>query len=374
MKQSMIPFLRPDMPEPDLWTPFLKESYDQTWFANSGPLYQRFSREATASYCSAGNTAILLSNATTALTAVLVAAGVTGRVVVPSFTFPATLHSVTAAGCTPVLCDADPVTWELNTESLKTILENQEIEAVISTRVFGFMRDLSDIRAICDNYGCRYFADSAAAFGHQDQKGKIGSYGPEAEVFSLHVTKVFGIGEGGLVVCSDELAAKIARTINFGFNPNRSFGDGMNAKIDEVRCAIALAMLDRIDGIIARRTKIAEQFMEVARRHQNIVGLPTDVGPTPWQTFPLRFAEGTRDGAMQSFKEKGIETRAYYSPSLSEGYCGTMATMTDADRASTPHADDLSHQMLCLPVYQGLSDDLIDRVAQGLDDTLNQIS
>lgn len=363
------------MPTPESWVSLLQESYDAAWFANFGPLYQRFCKQVSETYCAPGHTAVLLSNATVALTAVLVAAGIKGRVVVPSFTFPATLHSVTAAGCTPVLCDANPETWELDPHALQQLLEGGDVNAVVATRVFGFMRDMNPLRRLCEKHSVPFFADAAAAFGHADQAGQLGSFGPQAEIFSLHVTKVFGIGEGGLVVCTEELAEKLHRTVNFGFNPDRSFADGTNAKIDEVRCAIALVMLDRIDDIIERRAEITGRVMDVAKNHPDIVALPTDVGPTPWQACPLRFVAGHRDRAEALLRDVGIGTRAYYAPSLWEGYRGNMADLRqNGDASPTPCADLLSHEMLCLPVYQNLTETQADYLVEMIEQTLGELN
>jgi hypothetical protein len=126
-----------------------------------------------------------------------------------NFTFPATLQAVFAAGGIPIACDVDSSTWELSIEELEKARKmHPEIKIVLHTRVFGFIRDLSELVKYCKNNSLTLIIDSAAAFPVREVTENVLT-SEVVEVFSLHATKPLAIGEGGLVVGNDENIKKI---------------------------------------------------------------------------------------------------------------------------------------------------------------------
>lgn len=356
MSQS-IPFLRAGIPPLGQWTPFLAASFEAGQFSNFGPCYQRLRHEIAASHGRDDYDVALCANATVALTAALVAYGVRGKVIVPNFTFPATLHSVLAAGCGVVLADVDPATWEISVETLEQALAaHPDAVAVCPVRVFGFWRDHGPLHAAAAARGLIVATDAAAAFGRAERHvvEKVGSAHGHAEVFSFHVTKVFGIGEGGAVFLPRARMAAMERAVNFGFRPDRSFGDGGNAKLDEVHSAIGLARLRTLSAEVETRIRIAARYQRELDFEG--VGLPPDPAACePWQTFPIKLPDtGLRERLVEACEAQGIGLRRYYAPALSEGYRGLFADRVFS--IATPVALDLSRTMICLPIYPSLTD------------------
>src|SRR5947209_5092077 len=109
----MLPFIRPTVPPPDAWLPYLRPSYDQRVFANRGPAVRRLEAALETKYGGPEREAVLVSSCTSGLTAMLCALGASGRVVIPAFTFPATAQAVLQSGCRPLFCDVSPQTGEL---------------------------------------------------------------------------------------------------------------------------------------------------------------------------------------------------------------------------------------------------------------------
>jgi len=352
-----IPFLRAGIPSPDQWTPFLAASFEAGQFSNFGPCYQRLRQELVAGHGRDDYDVALCANATIALTATLVAYGLRGKVIVPNFTFPATLHSVLAAGCDVVLADVDPATWELSVETLeKALAAHPDAVAVCPVRVFGFWRDHGALHAAATARGLAMVTDAAAAFGRVERYAvdKVGSDHGHAEVFSFHVTKVFGVGEGGGVFLPRARMAAMESAMNFGFRPDRSFGDGGNAKLDEVHSAIGLARLRTLSGEVATRIRIAARYQRALDFEG--VGLPLDPAACePWQTFPLKLPDtDLRERLVEACEARGIGLRRYYAPALSEGYHGLFADRVF--RTATPVAIDLAQTMICLPIYPSLTE------------------
>ncbi len=248
--RSMIRFIRPTIPPPDNWLPYVREAYESRWFSNGGPLANRFEKALLDKYGTRDREAVLLANCTDGLTAALLALGIKGNVAVPAFTFPATAHSVACAGCQPVLCDVSKQTWEFDPNALRRLLQRERIAAVMHVRTFGFCRDISEIEEVARQFGVPLIVDAAAALGGCDERGAYAGSRGVAEVFSLHATKVFAVGEGGVVFASPDLAARIRAVANFGLCNNDVVLGGFNAKCSEFHAAVGLAVLECIDDYI----------------------------------------------------------------------------------------------------------------------------
>ncbi len=349
-----IPFLRVTLDPPEHWVPFLEVSYREARFSNFGPLYRRLCLALEHRYAVDGYTVVLASSATSALTAVLLGLGISGPVVVPAFTFPATLHAVMAAGCEPVLCDVDPESWEISLDSLNTILARRMVAAVMPVRSFGLVRDLTPLMELADRHGLSVVADAAASLGAKGREAAIGSAFGHVEVMSLHATKVFRIGEGGAVFLPRGHRAAVERAMNFGLGVTADFGDGTNAKVDELRCAVGLAALARIDDVVSRRERVAASYQAVFTAFGDLATVAHDPGPTPWQTYPVQFASPQVLVAVETaLRDAGIETRRYYAPSLSDGYIG--ARLVDR-RTPCPTSEALAQRMLCFPIFESMTD------------------
>lgn len=349
-----VPYIRASLPPVTEWAPLLAESYAAARFSNFGPLHERLAALLEAEFAAAGYAVVPASNATSALTAALIALGIDGEVVIPAFTFPATLHAVLAAGCEPVVCDVDEQSWELSLPNLEVLLDSGRVRAVMPVRAFGFVRPQTQLVEACVSAGRSLIWDAAAAFGSRKRRAQIGSPRGEIEVVSFHATKAISSGEGGAIFVPREHAPALRRAVNFGLAADRSFGDGLNAKLDEVRSAIALASLARADGEMGVRAEVASRYQAALAPHHRLVQLPANPGATPWQTFPVLFrTSAARLFVEGQLAESGVETRRYYFPALRSGYTGRhreRIRWTD-----TPVADSLAERMLCLPVFGSMS-------------------
>jgi dTDP-4-amino-4,6-dideoxygalactose transaminase len=352
-RPPQFPLTRPVLPKPEAWLPYLQTAYDNHYFTNFGPNEQLLSRRLADRFCPQGEV-VLTCNATAALTATLMALGVQGVVAVPAFTFPATLQAIGAAGCQPLLLDVDPVTWETQAETVARAMERTRIDAVMPVRAFGFVRDHEEMITLAAQRDIPVVFDAAAALGHSCFS--VGEHAPSyAEVFSLHATKSFAAGEGGAVFCAPSLAVKIRRAMNFGLRTDRSFTDGMNAKMSEFQAAVGLAALDMLEPLLARRQAMADLYQRSLKR-LNSITLPVQTQDCPWSLFPVLTAAGTDVPALiRRALAFELQLRRYYHPSLVSGYKGKMMTLLCSDEL--PVAERLSEHMVCLPVYADANDE-----------------
>lgn len=366
----LFPFLKPDLPRPEEWTPLLNVAYEQRYFSNFGPLAVRLAKNMATTYLAPGYSGALCASNTAGLIAVLQALGVAGcKVAIPDFTFAATPQAVFAAGAVPVVCDIDADTWELCPNSLQKAFEvHPEIAAVIHVRPFGLVRDLSAVRTVCRQRNVPLLVDAAAGLGAPSSGHQFGSEAGEIEVFSLHATKVFAIGEGGFIAAPDHLMPAIKSAMNFGFNANRTYSEGQNAKLDEFRAAIGLAMLEKMNHIVLVREEHAVFYQELLSEFPECT-LPMDPGPTPWSTFPVVFKQPVTAQMLGAFSDNGIEIKKYYWPGVMKGYTGEREI----------HAVDISVSLnvqdrcACFPVYSDFTADTSTLLAERIKRALSML-
>lgn len=348
-------FVRPTVPAAEEWLPYLEPAIRAAHYTNFGPVAAQLEERIAAAYGRPGRAAILASSATSALTATLLALELRGPVVVPSFTFPATVQAIIGAGCSPVFCEVDPDTWELSPAALRRLVAEQPVVGVMPVRVYGLCRSLAEIDQIAATAGLPVVVDAAAALGGRLRDGTLAGQAGTAEVFSLHATKVFGIGEGGVVLADPGLVQRIRRCLNFGLDGGRVTALGLNGKLSELHAAVGLAVFDRLDRFVARRTAVAERYVAMATRLAG-VSMPADPGRPPWQTFPIALPAATDlPRLVEALAAAGLETRPYYSPPLHRY----------ALFGHTPHlpvTDDVSSRVLCLPVYSDMTEDEVAEI------------
>lgn len=341
-----FPFVRPTVPPPQSWQPYLQGIYERRYFTNFGPIEQEFSNALATRYAAADAGVTLACNCTVGLTAGLIAFGVRGKVAVPAFTFPATLQAIIGAGCEPLLCDVDPRTWEMSAGSLEHMLKRRDVSALMPVRAYGFMRDFEPLLALARRYNLPVVIDAAASLG----VAPLSADEQVMQVVSLHATKPFGIGEGGAIFSSSSMKKRLRQILNFGLDDDKRFALGLNGKMTEIQAAIGLALMPEIERIVARRQSMSEWYGALFSGFPDLM-LPDDPGPTSWSTYPVLMPQNVD---CRDFEAKasvaGLQLRRYYSPSLGEGFKDAMAPLGD-----TPIANDLSSRMICFPVYSDAS-------------------
>jgi dTDP-4-amino-4,6-dideoxygalactose transaminase len=362
-----IPFIRPTIPAPEEWLPFLRPSYEAKRFSNFGPASRELEERLQARFAVGDRAFVLTSSATSGLAAMLLALNIRGRVVLPAFTFPATMRAVQMAGCIPALCDVDPITWEMSCKTLEPLLAQGRVGAVVPVRAFGLCRDHDPLVRRCAADGIPVIIDSAASFGGQIRPGNWAGSQGVAEVFSFHATKVFGIGEGGAICLDQSLAADVRSALNFGIAP-KATGRGLNGKLSEFAAAIGLAVLDRFDDFMCHRRHLGARYIERLSRLGELI-LPSSVGDTVWQCFPVLLSdELDADEFVTLAMRQGVELRRYYHPALSLcGEQGSAGAPLDTSR-------ELASSMVCLPVYSDMSLLEQDEIIKCVEETLSTLS
>ncbi len=239
---------------------------DRRWLTNGGRYVQEFEQRiadlAGVAHC------IAMCNATVALEIASRALGLTGEVIVPSFTFVATAHALQWQEITPVFCDIDPRTYNLDPRRVEQMI-TPRTTGIIPVHVFGRSCDVDALSEIAARHNLKLLFDSAHAIGCSYNGRMIGGFG-HAEVFSFHATKFLNSLEGGAVVTNDAgLAQKIRLMKNFGFTDyDRTDYIGINGKMNEVSAAMGLTNLESMADFITANRRNYEQY------RRELAGLP----------------------------------------------------------------------------------------------------
>ena len=360
------PFARPLVPRPEAWLPYLEASYEQRWFTNGGPVATRL-EAALAEHVGGGRELVACASATSGITATLLALELRGPVAVPAFTFPATVHAIELAGCTPVFCDIDAAKLELDPLDVQRALHEHDCVAVVHVRAFGFCHDVAPLEQVTRAAGVPLVIDAAAAFGGTTPDGLPVGRSGDAEVFSFHATKVFAVGEGGAISTSPELAARIRHVANFAIDGSDVTRRAINAKLPDVAAAIGLAMLDQLPRHVAVRVAAASSLLD--RLAGSDVELPhLAAGRPPLQCLPLLMpARDARARLVDALSGSGIESRSYYCPGL---HRATAWNATPAAHRPLPVTDAITERAVALPLYSDLAGAELRHVASALEQAL----
>ena len=359
-----LPLARPSLGDPAAVAERLRAVLEAGVLTN-GPRVREL-EERAAAYLGV-RSAVAVSSCTAGLMLVLRAAGLTGDVVVPSFTFQATAHAVSWNGLRPAFADVDADTLTLSAGAAARAT-GMRTSAILATHTFGTPCDVEALGDAAGEAGIRLFFDAAHAFGSRRQGNPVGGFG-DAEVFSLTPTKPLVAGEGGIVATSDEgLADEVRLARDYGKEPDYDVRIiGLNARMSELHAVVALASFEDLDERVERRNDIAAAYREV-------------LGAVPGVSFP-----SVRSGDLSTYKDftilvdgeafgmdapalseglasEGIETRRYYAPPVHR----TRAYRAVANGGNLPVTDEAAGRVLTLPLWEGMADEHVAGVAEAI--------
>ncbi|WP_136514792.1 DegT/DnrJ/EryC1/StrS family aminotransferase [Geomonas edaphica] len=239
---------RPNVGERERLMGRIEDMLDRVWLSNNGPMVQEFERKLADML--GVKHVVAMCNATIALEIVTRALGMEGEVIVPSFTFVATAHSLQWQGVTPVFCDIDPATHLLDPLCVEKMI-TPRTTGIIGVHLWGRPCAIEVLTEMAARNNLKLVFDAAHAFACSHNGTMIGSFG-DAEVFSFHATKFFNTFEGGAIATNnDELASKIRLMKNFGFaGYDNVIYVGTNGKMTEVCAAMGLTGLESLDSFI----------------------------------------------------------------------------------------------------------------------------
>jgi len=307
----------------------------------------------------------LFTNGTAALITAIRALDLAGDVITTPFTFPATPHALSWSGLTPVFCDIDPVTLNIDPDAVERAM-TPRTSAILAVHVYGTPCDVAALQRVADRHRVRIVYDAAHAFGARIDGRGIGAFG-DVTMFSFHATKLFHTAEGGALACADPaLKARIDDMRNFGIHgPDTVAAIGLNGKMTELQAALGLCVLERLDDEVARRRQLVNRYAERLDSLEGITWLRSPHGPDgSCQYAVVRVDEArfgcSRDVLQEELRAFNVFTRKYFFPLCSEYDC--YRALPSAAASHLPVATRAAREVLCLPLYGGLEPGHVDRI------------
>jgi len=341
---------RPNIGDRGMLFERINDLLDRRWLTNNGPYVQQLEQRVAdligAKHC------IAMCNATIALEIAIRALGLKGEVLIPSFTFVATAHSLQWQGITPVFCDIDPISHTIDPEQVERAITSRT-SGIIGVHVWGRPCNVEALAEICARHGLKLLFDAAHAFCCTHRGRMIGSFG-DAEVFSFHATKFFNTFEGGAIVTeSDEVADKARLMRNFGFaGYDKVVQLGTNGKMNEVSAAMGLTSLESLDNFIAVNRRNYQRYREQLQNVPGVRFLNYDENEKcNYQYIVLEVDETVtrikRDRLLQILWDENVMARRYFYPGchLMEPYCSDPLYAA----VKLPATEKLTRQILVLP-------------------------
>jgi dTDP-4-amino-4,6-dideoxygalactose transaminase len=349
----------------------INEILDSKRLANNGPyvreLEQRISDMLGVEHC------IAVCNATVGLEITAKAAGLTGEVIVPSFTFVATAHALGWLGITPIFCDVDEHTHNIDPDQVERLI-SPRTTGIVGVHLWGRPCDATVLEEIARRHDLSLVFDAAHAFGCSHEGNMIGNFG-DAEVFSFHATKFVNAFEGGAIVTNNgKLAGRMRLMKNFGFaGYDKVLDIGTNGKMNEVSAAMGLTSLESLDAFVAAN------YRNYKRYEQNLSGV-AGVRLAPYaeeercnfQYIVLEIDESItrigRDQLQQILWAENVLARRYFYPG-----CHRMEPYRSSpvyEHLSLPSTDYLSGRVLSLPTGMDVGLGEIDRVCDVVKSTV----
>ncbi len=292
---------------------------DTHWLSNGGPFAKEF-EERIASAAGVKH-CIAMCNATVALEVAIRALELKGEVIVPAFTFVATAHALQWQEITPVFCDIDPATHNLDPKKVEQMI-TPRTSGILAVHLWGRPCEVGELQRIADKHGLKLLFDAAHAFGCSYRGQQIGGFGL-AEVFSFHATKFVNAGEGGAVVTNDDaLAARIRLMKNFGFSDyDKVIHVGINGKMSELSAAMGLTNFESQAEFTRVNQVNFEIYEENLRRIRGLSLLRYDPRNSPNYQYVVMEMDThetglTRDQLISVLHAENVLARRYFYPGV----------------------------------------------------------
>ena len=350
----MINVTRPSLASLSEVVPYLEKIWESGIMTHNGPLVQQLEKELAA-YLDVPDV-VCVANGTCALQLAIRALDLQGEIITTPFTFIATASIISWERCRPVFVDIDEETWNMDPIQVEGRI-TEDTCAILPVHVFGCPCDTEALQQIADRYSLRVIYDGAHAMA-VNLRGRSVFYEGDISAVSFHATKLFNTAEGGACVTSDEhIAERLRRMRFFGYDSDKEIVDqGMNAKMTEVHAALGLANLGHLDAFLESRRRRYESYRD-------------RLSPSPWLKFqkynpdhfnysymPVLFeSEDMLHRIQQKLIAVGVLPKRYFYPALN------TVSLFDT-KYSLPIAEDVARRVLCLPLYDSLEFETIEKI------------
>jgi perosamine synthetase len=292
------------------------------------------------------------------------------EVITSPFSFVASANAALYERARPVFADIDPVTLNLDLGAAAAAV-TERTKALLPVHIFGYPADLPAFERLAEEHGLQIVEDACEALGAVHADGTaVGGRGHPA-VFGFYANKQLTTGEGGMVTLGDEeLKARIDSERNQGRAPDMGWLDhdrlGFNYRLSDIACALGIAQLERLDGMLAARGRVASSYREALAGIEGL-GLPcADSGGERrgWFVFVVQLPHGVdRDATIRALAAKGIQSKPYLPAIHLMSFYRERFGHREGE---FPVCEDVAARSVALPFFPEMSEGQVTRVAEQL--------
>lgn len=315
--------------------------------------------------------AVAVSSGTAGLHTCLVASGVApgDEVITPSFSFVASANAVCFERAVPVFVDIEPDTLNMDPNRIEEAI-TPRTRAILPVHVFGQPADMDAINEIAMRHSIPVIEDACEAIGAEYQGRNAGTLG-QAGVFAFYPNKQITTAEGGMIVTDNDDLAGLYRSLR---NQGRDVFDtwlqhsrlGYNYRLSELHAAIGVGQMERFDGLLAKRARVAGAYTErlSSQSRIEVPQLTTSTTSASWFVYVVRLAPLIdRDETVRRLRELGVQSRPYFPPIHLQPYYRGRCRCVPENLPVTEHE---APRCLALPFHGKLTESEIDTVCDAL--------
>jgi perosamine synthetase len=356
---TLIPVYQPDLSGNE--RRYVLDCVDSGWISSIGKYTNQF-EEMLCNYTGIGHGAAV-SNGTVALHLALhcLDIGPDDEVIVPSFTYIASVNTIAQTGATPIFVDSRSDDWLIDVDDVRRKI-TPRTKAIMAVHLYGIVCDMPALVALAQERNLRIVEDCAEALGSTLHGIHVGAFG-DVGTFSFFGNKTVTTGEGGMVVSQDpELAARMRKVKGQGQSLERRYWHdeiGFNYRMTNVCAAIGVAQMERIEPILARKRQIASLYREELWGSGVEFQRPIEgVVSSDWLVSLLLPPGTDREGAMRRLADQGVDSRPVF-------YCAHEMPMYRTG-GSHPVAERIAERGISLPSFPALTDEQVISVSRKL--------
>lgn len=319
-----------------------------------------------------------VSSGTTGLHLALRAAGAeAGQEVITSpFSFVASANSILYEGATPVFCDIDARTLNLDPDAAAAAVGDRTA-GILPVHIFGYPADMPAFEALASQWGLYLVEDACEALGAVHADGTLVSARGNLAVFGFYANKQLATGEGGAVVCPDAaVKARIDSERNQGRAPDMGWLDhdrlGFNYRLSDVACALGVAQLERLDDMLAARARIAGLYSQALAAVEGLtLPCPDEGGDRrSWFVYVVQLPDGVeRDATIEALRARGVDSKPYLPAIHLMSFYRERFGHREGE---FPVCERVAARSVALPFFPEMSDSQVERVVAALREVLGR--
>ena len=362
---------KPSLPELNQFIESITSIWETQNVTNNGPNVRQFetlvAQRLKVPFASA------YVNGHCALEAAVRGLKLTGEVITTPFTFPSTIHALTLNNLTPVFCDIEADSFNINPDKIEALITDKT-SAILAVHVYGNPCNVNALQQIADRHKLKLIYDAAHAFGVEINGEGIARFG-DVCVFSLHATKAFHSIEGGLITYQNPTYDTVfSKLRNFGYADDSDDVEliGANMKMSELHAAVGILNLQDLDMMLQKRRHIFDIYLKNINTIQGfrLATIPATVTSNyAYCAVEIDKHEAgvSRDELCEMLGEYNVFPRKYFYPLCTDLTCYKNERFYKQyfDIAGT-----VSNNILCLPIYP----DMEPQIAQTLCEIISSLA